>query len=99
MVEYILNSVNEGLVGRFKSIAQARKEARRLDVVGAVYTPSGRSKKCVGVVFANFHFGLTVWFSPDFDTYSIKGDGSIQKMEASRTIAKKYFSEISRKAQ
>lgn len=99
MVEYILNSVNEGLVGRFKSIAQARKEARKLEVVGAVYTSSGRSKKCVGVVFANFHFGKTVWFSPDYDTYFIERDGSIKKVEASRTTAKEYFSKISRDAQ
>lgn len=97
MVEYILNTVREGTLGPFKSIAQARKEARKLEVVGAVYTPSGRSKKCVGVVFANFHMSETYWFTPDYDTYLVKRDGSIQKVEASRTIAKKYFSEISQK--
>lgn len=99
MVEYTLKSINDGYISRYKSIAQARKEARRLGVVGAVYTPSGRSKKCVGVVFAGFHMGETYWFSPDYDTYLLKRDGSIQKVEASRTIAKKYFLKISRDAQ
>lgn len=99
MVEYILRSVGSALVGRYKSIAQARKEARKLEVVGAVFVPSERSEKCIGVVFAGFHMGETYWFTPDYDTYLVKRDGSIQKVEASRTIAKKYFLRISRDAQ
>lgn len=99
MVEYIFKSVNLDLARRYKSIAQARKEASEVGVVGAVFASSGRSKKCVGVVFAGFHMGETYWFTPDYDTYLVKRDGSIQKVEASRTIAKKYFLKISRDAQ